>query len=189
MPVASTQLPWACRCGKVHGTLSVERGTGTPAVCHCDSCVRAQRHFGVEATRAEGVAVFQTTPDRFHIEAGAEHLGLARLTPKGAYRWFATCCGTQLGVSSTTPKFAFFSPVQTIFADPTPLGRAKTHAFVPQPGGADKHRRLMPAIIAVVGRSAAALASGRWRDTPFFDVATGQPVAAPQVLAKDSGRG
>ncbi|OAN68913.1 hypothetical protein A8B78_22005 [Jannaschia sp. EhC01] len=183
-----TALPWSCRCGAVHGTLRVERGAGTPAICHCESCVRAQRHFGVEATRAEGVALFQTTPDRFSIVDGTAHLGLGRLSPKGSYRWFTTCCNTQLGVSSTTPKFAFFSPVQTIFADPSPLGRARTHAYVPQPGGPDKHTRLMPAIIALMARSASALTSGRWRDTPFFDVETGQPVVPPVELPKDSGR-
>lgn len=172
----------------MHGTLDVERGSGTPVVCHCDSCARAQRHFGVEATRAEGVAIFQTTPDRFSIDHGARHLALGRLTPRGSYRWFTTCCNTQLGVSSTTPKFAFFGPVQSIFADPTPLGRARTHAFVPHPDGAEKHKRLMPAIMAVMARAAAALASGRWRETPFFDVGTRQPVAVPQVLPKDAGR-
>ncbi|GAB5449171.1 MAG: hypothetical protein Gyms2KO_40440 [Gymnodinialimonas sp.] len=167
----------------------MEHGSGTPIICHCDSCVRAQRHFGVEANQAEGVALFQTTPDRFSIEAGAEHLGLARLSPKGTYRWFTRCCNTQLGVSSTTPKFAFFSPIQTIFADAKPLGRVRTHTFVPQPGGADKNKRLAPAVVALLARSVAALVSGRWRETPFFDSATGQPVATPEVLPRDAGRG
>jgi hypothetical protein len=167
----------------------VERGSGTPAICHCDSCVRAQRHFGVDANQSDGVAVFQTTPDRFTIETGTETLGLARLTPKGSYRWFATCCNSQIGVSSTTPKFPFFSPVQSIFSDPAALGKARTHAFVPQQGGGQKHRRLMPAIVALMARSLSALTSGRWRSTPFFDVDTRQPVAASQVLPKDAGRG
>lgn len=186
--MTATALPWSCRCGAVKGTLAVERGSGTPLICHCESCVRAQTYFGIEATRTDGVALFQTTPDRFTIEQGAEHLGLARLSPKGTYRWHTTCCNTQLGVSSTTPKFAFFSPVQTIFTDTEPLGRARTHAFVPQQGGADKHTRLMPTIIAMMARGLSALASGRWRQTPFFDVTTGQPVVAAQILPKDAGR-
>lgn len=168
--------------------MDVDRRSGTPAICHCDSCVRAQRYFGVKATRAEGVAVFQTTPDRFRIEAGSEHLALARLTPKGTYRWFASCCNTQIAVSSTTPKFAFISPVQTIFEDTAPLGRIRTHAFVPQSGGADKHTRLMPAVVALMARSLSALTSGRWKDTPFFDVTTGSPIATPQILPKTAGR-
>ncbi|QXT39219.1 DUF6151 family protein [Gymnodinialimonas ceratoperidinii] len=182
-----TDLPWSCRCGATHGKLEVGRGSGTAAVCHCESCTRAQRHFGVDASQAEGVAVFQTTPDRFTIMDGAENLGLARLSPKGAYRWYARCCNTQLGVSSTTPKFAFFSAVQTIFPDPAPLGKARTHAFVQQPGGKVKHTRLMPAIIALLTRSVTALTSGNWRDTPFFDVETGQPIAPPEVLPKGAG--
>lgn len=168
--------------------MEVARGSGTAAVCHCASCVRAQRHFGVEASAAEGVAVFQTTPDRFTIVEGRENLGLARLSPKGANRWYARCCNTQLGVSSTTPKFAFFSPVQTIFPDAGPLGRARTHAYVPRPGGKVGHTRLMPAIVALMARSITALTSGHWRETPFFDLETGQPIAAPEVLPNDAGR-
>lgn len=183
-----TQVPWSCRCGAVHGTLEVERRSGTAAICHCDSCVRAQRHFGVEATRAEGVAIFQTTPDRFSIDAGEQHLGLSRLTPKGSFRWHTTCCNSQIGVSSSTPKFAFVGLVQTIFADASAIGRARTHAYVPQPGAADKHTRLMPAIMALMARSVSALSSGRWKDTPFFDVDTRQPLVAPQVLSRDAGR-
>lgn len=181
-------VPWSCRCGTMQGTLDVARGHGTAIVCHCDGCVRAQNHFGVAATRSEGVAIYQTTPDRFSIAAGAAQLGLARLSPKGAFRWFATCCNTQLGASPKTPMFAFIGLSQTIFADPTPLGTARTHVFVPQPNGAYKHRRAMPMFIALIGRSAVALASGRWRNTPFFDPQSGQPVVAPQVLPKDAGR-
>ncbi|WP_341862444.1 DUF6151 family protein [Gymnodinialimonas sp. 57CJ19] len=187
--MSASALPWSCRCGATHGTLAVAHGTGTPAICHCESCTRAQRHFGVKATQQEGVGVFQTTPDRFKIDAGTDNLAIARLSPKGPYRWYAACCNTQLGVSSTTPKFAFFSPVHTIFADPSALGRVRTHAFVAQPGGGVKHTRLMPAIMALMSRSVAAFVSGRWRDTPFFDVSTGQPVATPELLPRDAGRG
>ncbi len=169
--------------------MRVSRGSGTPAMCHCDSCVRAQRHFGIEATQAEGVAVYQTTPDRFVIDTGAEHLGLARLSPKGSYRWYAKCCGTQLGVSSTTPRFAFFSPVQSIFETTDALGPIRTHAHVPQPGGGVKHTRLTPAIVGLMARSLSALTSGRWRQTPFFDIETRQPVAEVEILPKDAGRG
>lgn len=134
------------------------------------------------------MAIYQTTPDRFRIDEGAGNLALGRLSPKGSYRWYTTCCNTQIGVSSTTPKFAFIGLVHTIFPDTSALGRARTHAYVQQPGGAGKHIRLMPAVMAVMARSASALASGRWKDTPFFNVDTREPVAEPQVLLKDAGR-
>ena len=172
----------------MHGTLEVGRGTGTPVICHCESCTRAQRHFGVEANRTEGVAIFQTTPDKVSLDAGAEHLALARLSPKGSFRWYASCCNSQIGVSSTIPKFAFIGLVQSIFPDASALGRARTHAYLQQPGGGEKHIRLMPAVLAVLSRSLSALTSGRWRETPFFDVETGAPIAPPEVLPKDAGR-
>lgn len=183
-----TAVAWSCRCGAVHGTVDVERRAGTPVVCHCDSCTRAQRHWGVEATRTQGVAIYQTTPDRVSIHSGASNLGLGRLSPKGSYRWYATCCDTQIGVSSTTPKFAFIGFVQSVFSDTSALGRARTHSYIPQPGGGEKHTRLMPAVVAVMARAMFARTSGRWQDTPFFDVETGAPMAAPALLPKDAGR-
>lgn len=166
----------------------VEVGRGTPMVCHCDSCVRAQRYFGVDATSAAGVAVYQTTPDAFHIDAGAEHLALARLTPKGTYRWYAKCCNTQIGVTPTTPQVPFFSALQTIVEDPTALGKVRAHAFVANPAGGTTHKRLTGAIIGLLARSLSARVSGRWRETPFFDLATGKPLAQPEILPKDAGR-
>lgn len=170
------------------GTVDTARGNGTAVVCHCDSCTRAQRHFGVDATRKDGVAIYQTTPDRMSIDQGQAHLALARLTPKGCFRWYAACCNTQIGVSSSTPKFPFVGIVQTAFPDASTLPRPRTHAYVQQHGGPDVHRRLAPSVIAVMARSISALSSGRWRATPFFDLETRRPVSEPTILPKDAGR-
>lgn len=183
-----TELPVSCRCGALHGRLEVGRGTGTRIACHCDSCVRAQRHFGVAATHGAGVDLWQTTPDRLTIEAGLTHLALARLSPKGSFRWFAACCNSQIGITAGTARFPFVSLVTTCLRDTAPLGPVRAHAFVPQPGGGTRTVGLGRMLRAMAARSLGALISGRWRRTPFFDVATGAPVAPPQLLPKDAGR-
>ncbi|MEJ6392315.1 DUF6151 family protein [Gymnodinialimonas sp. 2305UL16-5] len=179
-------VPWSCACGAMKGHIKADGGTR--AVCHCSCCVRAQRHFGIEVTPVDGVGVFQTSPDRFSIEAGSEHLRLARLTPKGSYRWYAGCCGRQIGVTASTPKFPFVSVVDSVVEDPNTLGRVRAHVFVQQAGGGTKSYGTGRVVMALMGRALGALTSGRWRKTPFFDVATGKPTAEPEILPKDAGR-
>jgi len=180
-------LAWHCRCGAMTGHLSVAPGTGLHLVCHCDSCVRAQRHFGVAASRAEGVGIFQTTPDRLQIDTGAEHLGLSCLSPNGLYRWYATCCDTQIGATARSGRFPFVGLLTTVIADPDALGPVRSEAFVPKAGGKAAHKGSVRMVTTLAGRTIGALVSGRWRQTPFFDTETGAPTATPVMLPKDAG--
>lgn len=179
-------VAWSCACGTMAGHITVDGGTRL--VCHCDSCTRAQRHFGIEATRAEGVGVFQTTPDRFSVDQGLAELRLAQLSPKGAFRWYAQCCNRQIGVTGTTPKFAFVSIIDSVVAEPNELGRVRAHSFIPQHDGSTKSTGIGRVVLALVARAAGALTSGRWRDTVFFDVETRKPIVDPAILPKDAGR-
>jgi hypothetical protein len=172
----------------MRGQVEAGRGNGLHTVCHCDSCMRAQRHFGVEATRAAGVGLWLTTPDRFTIETGAEHLALTRLSPKGSYRWYAKCCGSQIGVTARTMRFPFVSLVDSLVEAPEALGPVRAHSFVPQPGGKTSHKGVGRVVTGLLSRAVAAWTSGRWRQTSFFDPATGAPVATPELLPPEAGR-
>jgi hypothetical protein len=172
----------------MRGQIDAGPGSGFHLACHCDSCVRAQRHFGVPATRAEGVGLWQTTPDRITLETGAEHLRLGQLSPRGSWRWFAGCCGSQIGVTARTMRLPFVSLCDSLLADPAALGPVRAHSFVPQAGGGERTTGLARMVTGLFGRAGGALLSGRWRRTPFFDVGTGQPVAAPELLPRDAGR-
>ncbi|WP_224813993.1 DUF6151 family protein [Hasllibacter sp. MH4015] len=184
------EIAWSCRCGAMHGRLTVGAKGGTHVICHCDSCVRAQRHFGQsDTTRLTGVGIFQTVPDLFTIDAGAEHLALAQLSPRGSYRWYASCCDSQIGITGKTAKFPFVAVVDARVAEPERLGPTRARVNVPQTGGGEKSTGVPRAVLALLGRSAGALMSGRWKQTPFFDVKSGQAVATAEVLPKGAGRG
>lgn len=169
------------------GHLSTAPGSGLHLLCHCDSCVRAQRHFGEPATRSEGVGIFQTTPDRLQIDTGAGHLALATLSPKGLFRWYAKCCDTQLCATARTARFPFVGLLTTTLADAAPLGPARCEAFLPAPGGKVVHKGSLRMVSGLARRTIPALTSGRWRNTAFFDPTTGAPTAAPALLPKDAG--
>jgi hypothetical protein len=99
---------FSCRCNKIHGHLTdIDPDRGTHVRCHCDDCRRANAHFGIPGSRAEGVTLWQTTPDKVKIDEGAVHMRLMRLTSKGVLRWYAGCCGTPLFNTMATPKLPF----------------------------------------------------------------------------------
>ncbi|WJY20154.1 DUF6151 family protein [Fontisubflavum oceani] len=182
-------LRFSCRCGTLNGhvTHASPRG-GNHIVCHCADCVRTLVHFGIEANQQDGVDLFQTTPDHIKIDSGKEHLALLTLSPKGAYRWYAKCCDTPFFNSPNTPRFAFATVLTRNIDRPEALGRVIGHTFLPTADGKTRHKNITRPVISLMIKAGAALISGRWRDTPFFDPETREPVAAPTLAPKNAGR-
>ena len=54
-----------------------------------------------------------------------------------------------------------------------------------QPDGKLKHKGMGRMLWTMANRMLAARMSGRWQQTPFFDVETGAPVVEPVVLSKE----
>ncbi|MEM7723649.1 MAG: DUF6151 family protein [Pseudomonadota bacterium] len=180
---------FSCRCGALTGTMAgLTPQTGTRLVCHCEDCARALRHYGIDADTQTGVDLVQTTPDRIHIETGAENLGLARLSPKGLSRWYATCCGTPIFNTLSTPGLPFSTILTDRLEGTEAIGPALARVNKPPSMGKPASERIGKIVVSMLSRAAKARLSGRWRDTPFFDATTGQPVAEPELLPRDAGR-
>lgn len=98
----------ACRCGAVRLDVAVPGARArTHLVCYCSDCQTAARlHDGGAdiLTAAGGTHVWQTTPDRIVTITRGERLEILRLTPRGAFRWHARCCGTPM--INTLPTLA-----------------------------------------------------------------------------------
>ena len=177
--VTDRTTPFDCDCGGVSGHLDVRPPHGaTHLVCHCDDCLTAAVAMGQPYPGSAGVAVVQTTPDRVHIDKGADRLGILRLSPRGLYRWYATCCGVPL--FNTPPKrgVPYVALHAGRVASPEDLGPVRAHVNA----GAES-RGLWRAIPGIIARTAAARLTGRWKETPFFD-GDGSPVAAETVLTR-----
>ncbi|NOE36399.1 MULTISPECIES: DUF6151 family protein [unclassified Ruegeria] len=184
---AHSGLAFSCRCGSLQGRISA-RGVrqGTHVECFCHDCRAAQLYFKQPDPAPGAVDILQMAPDEIEISAGGQFLAAMKLSPNGMLRWYANCCNTPL---ATTPPgaslpFAGFL-VRRITDDISDLGPVTTRGFVPRPNGKQKHEKIRFAAFGLIRRVAISRLSGRWKNTPFFDRKTGEPVAAPVVISKD----
>jgi hypothetical protein len=149
-------------------------------VCYCDDCQAYLHHLG----RADlldphgGTDVVQVAPASLVFEQGTDRIVGLRLTPKGLYRWYASCCKTPLG-NTVSPAIPFVGIIAQAFAasDETfgrPIGAilGKFATGTPPAGSTKPNWGLYArAIRMVVG----------WRLTrrtwphPFFDRTTRRP--------------
>lgn len=180
-----TDLPFSCRCGALKGTLhDVSPSGGNHARCFCSSCRAGLIFTGADDPGDKGVPLFQSTPDKVSFESGEEHLAVFSFGPKNVLRWQAACCGAGLFITLRNPKIAMATILTERLGDTAPLGPEKSRAFVPVAGGKTKHEGAYSLIVGAVTRALAARITGRWKDTPFFDVEKLEPVAAVKLITK-----
>jgi len=179
-----------CRCGQLRGQVDTRR-VAARAVCYCKDC-QAYGHFlgtGV-LDAAGGTEVAATLPAALRFEAGLEHLACMSLGPKGIYRWYAGCCRTPIGNTPREQRTAYVGLVRACLdASDEELDREL---------GAVRCRVNTGSSTAPVASSGLATAwtickigtmivkarlSGRYRDNPFFDAQTGEPVKPVEVLS------
>jgi hypothetical protein len=106
-----------CRCGNVRGRVTDASATNVNrVVCYCDDCQAFLHHLG----RADlldahgGTDIVQVAPSSLTFHTGAEHIVGLRLSPKGLYRWYASCCKTPLG-NTMRPAIPFVGIVARAF--------------------------------------------------------------------------
>ncbi|MEQ8368395.1 MAG: DUF6151 family protein [Roseicyclus sp.] len=181
---------FSCRCGHLAGHITgLSARTGTRLLCHCSDCTRSLRHYGIDADQDAGVDLIQTSPERVVIDTGADQLGVARLSPRGLLRWYATCCGTPLFNTLSTPALPLASVQTSRLSDPDACGPAVVHAFRKMPDGSVKTQGVLPLLTGFLGRALKSRMTGAWKAGPFFDARTKLPVVDPELLPADAGRG
>lgn len=172
-----------CRCGEVAGRVkdpapqSVNR-----VICYCDDCQAFVHHLGRADLLDEhgGSDVVQVAPSSLSFQRGAERIVGLRLSPKGPYRFYTSCCQTPLG-NMVSPALPFIGIVAQGFQGATaadcfgkPIGRIYgQYAIGSAPAGSDKlNLRLMLRVIRLM--LGWRLGGKAWPH-PFFDRATGAP--------------
>ncbi|MEL6619412.1 MAG: DUF6151 family protein [Pseudomonadota bacterium] len=183
--MAGQDLPFACDCGKLTGTLmGVGPSKGTRAECHCRDCRDAELFAGQPDPAPGGVQLYQTTPDRVRFDAGLDQLAVFSLSDTGILRWQARCCGAMLFNTTRSPKLAFASFRTDRLDDDSPLGPIKVRAFVRKANGKRGHEGMGHFLWAMIGRVLPRRLTGGWRKTPFFDVKSGEPVRDVYIVSK-----
>lgn len=164
------------------------------AVCYCDDCQAFARFLGRDDVMNErgGTDIVQVAPSRVRIVAGHEHLRSMRLSPKGVLRWYTGCCRSPAGNMLHTPRSPFIGfPTRFIALEGHALdavvgpseGLQGRFAIGGCPEGVPARvgmGLLARSVVMVLGNAL----RGRHRPSPFW-TATGEPIAAPQVLTPE----
>lgn len=184
--MAGVDLSFACTCNTLRGTLiGVTPRGGNRTDCYCHDCRAAEVYAGQPDPAPGPVGVYQYEPDKIRIDSGLEQLAVFSFSDKGILRWQAKCCGAPLFNTLRSPKIAFAAVHTDRFKDASALGRVRTRAFVRKANGKRGHQGFRHALFNFAGNAIAARLSGRWKQTPFFDSDSGQPVREVYVVSEE----
>ncbi len=89
----------SCDCGSVKGAIDSTNLKGYRAVCLCDDC-QAFAHFIQRPDTLDvngGTDIIPVMPSHYTIQEGLENLKCLRLSDKGMFRWYTSCCKTPFG--------------------------------------------------------------------------------------------
>ena len=178
----ANRIPFRCNCGQIAG--SIPRVSGHIR-CYCDSCRAAEIYLQQPDPGLDGITVMRFPPETLKVSQGLDKLALMQVTPKGAYRWYASCCGTPMFSTAQSPKLAYAALKGNALQDPAGQGKSLGFVYKPLPGGKIRHKGMGGIVVGVMGTALSALLTGRWRKSPFFDD-TGAPIAKPELMPKDT---
>ena len=184
-----------CRCGEVRGRVTnASADTVSHVVCYCDDC-QAYAHYLGRADWLDahgGTDIVQVAPASLSFVRGNERIAGLRLTAKGLYRWYATCCKTPVG-NTLSPSIPFVGIAaqafdaagqrcEAVFGKPTGAILGRFAVGEPPKGSRDLQPGLLfRAVRKVVGWR---FGGGVWPH-PFFDRASGAPSHAVSVLSPE----
>ena len=168
---------------------------GTRVRCFCGDCQTAARLHDRDEdvlTPAGGSDIWHTTPDRISFDTGAEALKISRLSPRGAYRWYAGCCGTLMLSTARNLKLPFVSiPLRQpeLAQVNSMLGPVRCLAFAASardhPEAPAGNKGVYPTAIRMMLRAALAWFSGRAKISPLRQP-DGTPIAPVEVITLEA---
>jgi hypothetical protein len=162
-------------------------------VCYCADCqAYAHRLHRPDLLDAHGGSdIVQVAPANLRFDRGREQIRGLRLSDRGMFRFYASCCNTPLG-NTAGPALPFVGILRQAFAADAQAGADSVfgpakgvygkHAIGTPPEGTTKFTPWL-----VVARMVWCLVSWRFRGlgvpNPFFDSATRQPQFPVLVLS------
>jgi hypothetical protein len=184
--------PFQCRCGTVHGELTL--GAALRAVCYCRDCQAYAHVLGrPEATLdALGGTDAVAAPARdVRLTAGREALACLSLSPNGLLRWYAGCCRTPIANTPRDWNLPYVGLVHTCLRQPVALEQSfprvqlrvntRSARGTPPRGGTVGGTVRFAGLVLRLGGDRL---TGRHRQTPFFDP-QGRPVVQPTVVPRE----
>ena len=189
------QVELRCRCGGVRAVLTgVSRQTVNRVVCYCDDCQAFAHQLGrADLLNANGGSdIVQVAPSALTFVQGQDRIAGVRLTPKGLYRWYASCCNTPVG-NTVSPSIPFVGIIAQAFEGGVPalddvagapIGAILGKYAVGEPPAGSTARNL-PLILRAIGKVLAWKLRGKAWPHPFFERATREPIYPITVLSRE----
>ena len=184
-----------CRCGEVEGRVTnASPETVNRIVCYCDDCQAFLHHLGrTDLLDAHGgTDIVQVAPATLSFHKGDDRIVGVRLSPKGLYRWYASCCKTPLG-NTVTPGIPFVGIVAQGFQGDghgpdeffgAPVARILGKYAVGEPPAGSTS--MQPSLFFRVARFLLSWKfGGKVWPHPFFDRKTGAPSRPVTVLSSE----
>ena len=185
MAQATPDLAFACDCGILRGRLvGATPSNGNRVDCYCNSCRDAELFAGQPDPAPGPVELYQSHPKRVKFDAGLDQLAVFSFSDQGILRWQAKCCGATLFNTLRKPKVAFATIRTDRLEDPSVLGPVRTRAFVKMPDGKTRNEGFARAVIKLITNALPSRLTGGWKETPFFDIDTLEPVREVYVVSK-----
>jgi hypothetical protein len=162
-------------------------------VCYCNDC-QAYAHYLGRADLLDthgGTDVVQVAPASLSFDRGAEGIVGLRLTPKGLFRWYASCCKTPLG-NTLGPAIPFVGIVaqafntngqraDDVFGKPVAAAWGK-HAVGGLPEGSS--RPTLRFVARALGLMLGWRLHGQTWPHPYFDRGTRKPSRSLSILSR-----
>lgn len=188
------QVELRCRCGGMRAVVAgVSPRTVNRVVCYCDDCQAFAHQLGrADLLNAKGGSdIVQIAPSTLSFVQGQNRIAGVRLTPKGLYRWYASCCNTPDG-NTLSPTVPFVGIVAQTFEGGTPgvdevagppIGAILGKYAVGEPPAGSRGLNLS-LILRAIGKVLGWWLRGKTWPHPFFKRETREPIYPVTVLSR-----
>lgn len=184
-----------CSCGAVRGRAKgVSARSVNRVVCYCDDCQAFLHHLerGDLLDAFGGTDIVQMAPAALTFEQGKDKVSGIRLSPKGLYRWYATCCNTPLG-NTVGPSLPLVGVVvqdfthsgqdlNTLFGPPVGAVQAQ---FATQEGAQGTKGFGVLLLVRMMRKMLAWKLRGLGKPNPFFASDSGAALFPVTVLSRE----
>jgi hypothetical protein len=189
------QIELRCRCGEVRAVVAgVSQRTVNRVVCYCDDCQAFAHQLGrADLLDAKGGSdIVQVAPSTLSFVQGQNRIAGLRLTPKGLFRWYASCCNTPVG-NTLSPSLPFVGIVAQALEGGAPgvddmagrpIGAILGKYAVGEPPAGSTGLNLS-LILRVVGKVLGWWLHGKTWPHPFFKRETREPIYPVTVLPRE----
>jgi hypothetical protein len=180
-----------CQCGTIRGHLALP-ATAIRAICYCKDCQAFARYLGRASDVLDedgGTDILATLPSHVRFEQGLDALACMSLSDTGILRWYASCCRTPLGNTPRDRKTHYVGLVHSCLASESldaSFGPARLHFHAKSARGQVRDTPLSTvfAIFKLMSWIIPARLTSRYRENPFFDAVSGDPIRPSRVLSK-----